>query len=37
MKMETVIHADRDGTIAELVVTAGQSVDAKDLLAVLEE
>ena len=37
MKMETVIHADRDGTIAELVVTAGQSVDAKDLLAVLGE
>ena len=37
MKMETVIHADRDGTIAELLVGPGDSVDAKDLLIVLGE
>jgi pyruvate carboxylase len=36
MKMETVIHADRDGKVAELLVKAGESVDAKDLLIVLE-
>ena len=35
MKMETVIHADRDGTVAELLVASGDSVDAKDLLIVL--
>ena len=32
MKMETALHAERDGTVAALHVTAGQSVDAKDLL-----
>ncbi|MBV6656428.1 MAG: pyruvate carboxylase [Devosiaceae bacterium] len=37
MKMETVIHADRDGTVAELLVSAGDSVDAKDLLVVLAD
>jgi pyruvate carboxylase len=35
MKMETVIHADRAGSVAEVLVTAGASVDAKDLLVVL--
>ncbi|WP_075216223.1 pyruvate carboxylase [Mongoliimonas terrestris] len=34
MKMETSIHAERDGTIAEVVVTAGAQIDAKDLLVV---
>ncbi|SDU39034.1 pyruvate carboxylase [Stappia sp. ES.058] len=37
MKMETALHADRNGTIAEVVVTAGQQVDAKDLLVVLAD
>ena len=32
MKMETALHAERDGTVATLHVAAGQSVDAKDLL-----
>ncbi len=32
MKMETALHAERDGTIAALHVAAGQGVDAKDLL-----
>ena len=32
MKMETAIHAERDGKIAEVVVSAGTQVDAKDLL-----
>ncbi len=32
MKMETGIHADRDGTINAVHVTPGSQVDAKDLL-----
>ncbi|MFQ5439438.1 MAG: biotin/lipoyl-containing protein, partial [Paracoccaceae bacterium] len=32
MKMETGIHADRDGTIAAIHVRAGEQIDAKDLL-----
>ena len=32
MKMETALHAERDGTVATVHVTVGQSVDAKDLL-----
>ena len=32
MKMETVLHAERDGTITRLHVAAGDQVDAKDLL-----
>ena len=35
MKMETALHAPRDGTIAELLVTPGAQIDAKDLLVVL--
>lgn len=34
MKMETVLHADRDGTIAEVLVRASDQIDAKDLLIV---
>ena len=34
MKMETALHAERDGTIAELLVKAGDQIDAKDLLVV---
>ncbi|MCP4308484.1 MAG: biotin/lipoyl-binding protein, partial [bacterium] len=34
MKMETAIHAERDGTIVEVLVHAGSQIDAKDLLVV---
>ena len=34
MKMETALHAERDGTIAEVLVKAGAQIDAKDLLMV---
>jgi len=34
MKMETAIHAERDGTLAEILVKAGDQIDAKDLLVV---
>jgi pyruvate carboxylase len=34
MKMETVLHAERDGTIAEVLVRPGDQIDAKDLLVV---
>ena len=37
MKMETVLHADRDGTLAEVLAAPGVQVDAKDLLAVFAE
>lgn len=36
MKMETAIHAERDGKVAEVLVKAGDQIDAKDLLVVLE-
>jgi pyruvate carboxylase len=32
MKMETAVHAEAGGTVAEILVTPGQQVDAKDLL-----
>jgi pyruvate carboxylase len=35
MKMETVLHADRDGTVAEVLVHPGSAIDAKDLLMTL--
>ncbi|WP_157016548.1 pyruvate carboxylase [Mesorhizobium xinjiangense] len=34
MKMETALHAERDGTITEVLVKAGDQIDAKDLLVV---
>ncbi|RCS23646.1 pyruvate carboxylase [Phyllobacterium salinisoli] len=34
MKMETAIHAEKDGTVAEVLVRAGDQIDAKDLLIV---
>lgn len=34
MKMETALHAERDGTIAEVLVSSGDQIDAKDLLVV---
>ncbi|RJK95883.1 pyruvate carboxylase, partial [Paracoccus aestuarii] len=36
MKMETGIHADRDGTVSAVHVTPGTQIDAKDLLAEIE-
>ncbi|WP_188721256.1 pyruvate carboxylase [Nitratireductor aestuarii] len=36
MKMETVLHAERDGEIAEVLVRAGEQIDAKDLLLVFQ-
>ena len=37
MKMETAIHAPRDGAIARLLTPAGTQIDAKDLLVELRE
>ncbi len=34
MKMETALHAERDGQVAEVLVRAGDQIDAKDLLVV---
>jgi pyruvate carboxylase len=34
MKMETALHAERDGVVKEILVTAGAPIDAKDLLVV---
>ena len=34
MKMETAVRAERDGTVAEVLVSAGSQIDAKDLLVV---
>ncbi|KQZ14932.1 pyruvate carboxylase [Mesorhizobium sp. Root554] len=34
MKMETALHAERDGAISEVLVRAGDQIDAKDLLIV---
>jgi pyruvate carboxylase len=35
MKMETALHAPRDGVVEELLVAPGAQIDAKDLLVVL--
>jgi pyruvate carboxylase len=35
MKMETALHAAKDATIAEVLVTPGSQIDAKDLLLVM--
>ena len=36
MKMETVINAERDGEIAQLLVSSGSQVEAGDLLLILK-
>src|SRR5215472_9021047 len=36
MKMETALHALRDTTVGQILVTPGQPVDAKDLLVIVE-
>ena len=35
MKMETVVRAERAGTVSGILVQAGDSIDAKDLLAIM--
>ncbi|MEN5298900.1 pyruvate carboxylase [Brucella sp. TWI559] len=37
MKMETALRAERDGSIAEVLVRPGEQIDAKDLLIVFAE
>ena len=36
MKMETALHAEQDGVVAEVCVKRGDQIDAKDLLVRLE-
>lgn len=36
MKMETALHAEQDGVVAEILVAPGAQIDAKDLLVVYE-
>jgi pyruvate carboxylase len=36
MKMETALHAPRDGVVQEVLVHAASPIDAKDLLVVLD-
>ena len=36
MKMETALHAEADGVIAEVLVRQGDQIDAKDLLVRFE-
>ena len=36
MKMETAIHAERDGRVKQVLVATGDKVDAKDLLVAFE-
>jgi pyruvate carboxylase len=36
MKMETAVSSPLEGTVADVLVTVGASVDAGDLLVVLE-
>jgi pyruvate carboxylase len=35
MKMETALHAPKDGAVKELLVSPGSPIDAKDLLLVV--
>ena len=37
MKMETALHAESDGTVAEVLVKRGDQIDAKDLLIRFED
>lgn len=37
MKMETALRAERDGSIAEVLVRPGEQIDAKDLLITFSE
>ncbi|MBL4602004.1 MAG: pyruvate carboxylase, partial [Emcibacteraceae bacterium] len=37
MKMETTLHAEKDGIISEILVASGDQVDAKDLLVIIKD
>jgi pyruvate carboxylase len=37
MKMETAVYSPRDGVVAEVLVTPGMAVEARDLLVVMKE
>jgi pyruvate carboxylase len=37
MKMETAVYSPRDGSVAEVLVSAGSVVEARDLLVILSE
>jgi len=37
MKMETALHAEHDATIADIFITTGDSIDAKDLLIIFQD
>ncbi len=37
MKMETTLHAEKDGVVAEVLIGAGEQVEAKDLMIVLKD
>jgi biotin carboxyl carrier protein len=36
MKMETVLYADRNGKVEQLLVRSGVQVEAGDLLAIIK-
>ena len=36
MKMETTIHAQRDGKVSEILVAVGNQISAKDLMMVVK-
>ena len=36
MKMETAVYSPRDGIVAEVLVTPGMAVEARDLLVVMK-
>ena len=35
MKMETMLHAERDGTVSEVLVRVGDQIDARDLILII--
>jgi len=35
MKMQTTLYASEDGTVDDILVQVGESVESKDLLAVI--
>lgn len=37
MKMETTLHAEKDGIVEEVLIVSGDQVEAKDLLVVLKQ
>jgi pyruvate carboxylase len=36
MKMQTTVYAPMSGTVTEVAIPAGQTVEAKDLLMIIE-